>query len=298
MEHQHGREGEGAREATGHAGLLWVADPIMLPIGIMATLLRLALALALFAAAPPSHAQPEAAAEEGRFVDPDALALARRAGEFLRDAKRFRFVAETGYEAVQEDGSKIEFGATRRYTVERPARVRVETEARDGGRRLALFDGKAFVQVDLDENAYSRADLKQPREIDFVIDLLRERLDSPVPLGELLRNDPRPALEDSIEAALVVGDERLRGVPCSHVALRNPDADVQLWIAKGAQPLVRRVVITYRTLEGEPSFWADLDEWSFPATLDAATFRFDPPAGAERVRLEVYAPPTEQEAAP
>lgn len=270
----------------------------MLPMPVMATLLRLA--LVLLAAAAPLHAQPaepEAPAAEEALVDPAAIALARRAGEFLRDAKRFRFVAEMGWEAVQDDGSRFEFGATRRYTVERPGSVRVETESRDGGRRLALFDGKAFVQVDLDENAYARADLKSPRDIDFVVDLLRERLDTPVPLGELLRNDPRAAFEDSIEAAVVVGDERLRGVPCSHIAVRNPDADVQLWIASGAQPLVRRVVITYRTLEGEPSFWADLDEWSFPAKFDAATFRFDPPAGAERVRLEVHAAP-ESEPAP
>jgi hypothetical protein len=266
----------------------------------MATSLRLAFSIALLAAAAPLYAQPaepEAPAAEESLVDPAAMALARGAGEFLRDAKRFRFVAETGWEVVQDDGSRFELGATRRYTVERPGSVRVETESRDGARRLALFDGKALVQVDLDENAYARADLKQPRDIDFVIDLLRERLDTPVPLGELLRNDPRAALEDSIEAAVIVGEERLRGVPCSHVALRNPDADVQLWIASGAQPLVRRVVITYRTLDGEPSFWADLDDWSFPAKLDAAAFRFDPPAGAERVRLEVYAAP-EPEPAP
>ena len=261
---------------------------------------HVALALALLGAAAAAHAQEQPPAEEAAFVDPEALALARRAGEFLREAKRFRFVAETGYEAVQEDGSKIEFGATRRYAVERPGRVRVEAELRDGGRRLAVFDGKSLVQADLGENAYARADLKEPHDLDFVVDLLRERLDTPVPLAELLRNDPRTAFEDSLEAAVVVGDERLRGAPCVHIALRNPDSDLQLWIASGAQPVLRRVVILYRNLEGQPTFWADLDEWSFPEKLDAALFRYEPPAGAERVRFEVRpAPepePAEQEA--
>lgn len=264
---------------------------------------RIGLVLALLGAALGAQAQePAAPPEDARHLDEEAIALARRAGEYLRAAPRFAFVGDSGYEAVQEDGSKIEFGSTRRYTVERPSRVRVETEPRDGGRRLAVFDGKSFVQADLDENAYARADLKEPREIDFVVDLLRERLDTPVPLGELIRNDPRTAFEDSLQAAVVVGEERLRGVPCMHIALRNPDADIQLWLQSGPQPLVRRVVITYRTLEGQPSFWADLDEWAFPAKLDPAVFQFAAPEGAERVRFDARPAPApdpaaEQEAA-
>jgi hypothetical protein len=124
-----------------------------------------------------------------------------------------------------------------------------------------------------------------------MIDLVRERLDTPLPLAELLRNNPRQAIEDSLEAADVVGMQRLRGADCDHVALRNPDADVQLWIARGEQPLLRRVVITYRNLDGQPSFWADLDDWSLAPEIDAGSFRWAPPEGAERIRFEVRAAP-------
>lgn len=252
----------------------------------------LALGLALVATAGWAEAPVEAPAVEAVDpVDPEALAIATRAGDFLREAKRFSFSADSGYEVVQEDGSKLEFGSARRYLVQRPDRVRVETEPREGGRRLTLFDGTTFVQADLGENAYARADLKQPRDIDFMIDLVRERLDVPLPLAELLRNNPRQAIEDSLESADVVGTPRLRGIDCDHIALRNPDADLQLWIAQGEQPVVRRVVITYRNLDGQPSFWADLDDWSFAPEIDAASFRWAPPEGAERVRFEVRAAP-------
>jgi hypothetical protein len=251
-----------------------------------------AFALVLGAGMARAEAPAEASAEEAApLLDPDALAVANRAGDFLRETKRFSFSAESGYEVVQEDGSKIEFGNTRRYVVQRPDRVRVENEPREGERRLTVFDGKSFVQADLGENVYARTDLKRPRDIDFVIDLLRERLDSPIPLAELLRNNPRQAIEDSLEAADVVGRERLRGMDCDHIALRNPDADLQLWIARGERPLVQRVVITYRNLDGQPSFWADLDDWSFAPEIDAATFHYAPPEGAERVRFEVRPAP-------
>jgi hypothetical protein len=54
---------------------------------------------------------------------------------------------------------------------------------------------------------------------------------------------------------------------------------------------VRRVVITYRNLEGQPSFWADLDGWSFDPKLPADAFTYRPPAGAERVRFDVRPAP-------
>jgi hypothetical protein len=261
--------------------------------------ISICLSLALALTAGSGLAQEAAPADEAPAIDPEALAVVHRAGDFLRDAGRFSFSAESGYEVVQRDGSKLEFGSARRYLVERPNHVRVETATRDGQRRLALFDGTTFVQADVGENAYGRADLKQPRGIDFLIDLMRERLDTPLPLAELLRNDPREAIEDSLEFAYVVGTEKLRGIACDHLALRNPDADLQLWIARGERPLVRRVVITYRTLEGQPSFRADLDDWSFAPEIGAESFRYTPPEGAERVRFDVRpVPAPAQEVSP
>lgn len=255
-------------------------------------LLVLGLALVPWAAAGQA---PEAPSSEGGTVDPDAVAIARRAGDFLREAARFGFAAESSYEVVQRDGSKLEFGSARRYLVQRPDRLRIETTPRDSSPQLIVFDGRSFVQADLGEKAYARADLKEPRDTDFVIDLLRERLDAPLPLAELLRNDPRPAIEDSLESAAIVGRELLRGMDCDHLALRNPDADVELWIERGKQPFVRRVVITYRTLEGQPSFRADLDAWSLAPVLGEDTFRYVPPPGAERIRFEVRAAPRPRE---
>lgn len=242
------------------------------------------LALTLLAGA--AGAQDDAAPSDPA-IESEALEIGERAGDFLRDAGRFRFTAEIGYEVVQRDGVRLEFGSARTYEVVRPAQVRVETEQRSGEKRLTVFDGTTFVVADLTENAYAQADLKQPRDIDFLIDTVRDRLDMPLPLAELLRNDPRASLTEDLEAAAWVGAERLRGFDCDHLLLRNPDADVQLWIERGEHPWLRRVVITYRTLEGAPSFWANLDDWTLGGESDPGRFRFTPPEGAERVRFEV-----------
>src|SRR5262245_45062442 len=78
-----------------------------------------ALLALLFAAAGASEQEPAAPApaapEASSDVDPDALALAKHAFDYLRAQQRFSFHAETGYEVVQKDGEKLEFGAARTF---------------------------------------------------------------------------------------------------------------------------------------------------------------------------------------
>src|SRR5262245_46552433 len=76
--------------------------------------------------AAPAPAEPSAEFE----LDADALEIAKRAFEFLREQQRFSFRADLGYEVVQQDGEKLEFGSVKTYTVKRPESVRVETEER------------------------------------------------------------------------------------------------------------------------------------------------------------------------
>jgi hypothetical protein len=245
-------------------------------------------AIAQEASAPAPSAAPEASADSE--LDPEATEIAKRAFDFLRGQPRFSFRAETGYEVVQEDGSKLEFGSSKSYTVKRPESVRVETEQRDGDRRLTVFDGKTLTVSDPNRDVYAQVAFAEPRDIDAFVSVARDRLEMPVPLAELLKNDPRKAMEDSLEVAYLVGEEKIAGAACDHLAFRNPDVDAQLWFSRGAQPTLRRIVITYRKLEGQPSFWANLSDWSFAPKLSEATFKFTPGPESSRIRFAL-APP-------
>jgi len=224
-------------------------------------------------------------------VDPQAVAVAQRAGEYLRDHARFSFTAVTAYEVVQADGEKLEFGATRRYLVQRPDRVRIEVDPRSGAERLVVFDGDQLTWAEPALDVYAQLRLKQHRRIDEAIALLRDVLDVPTPLAELLRSDPRADLVGSLTGAYLVGTEKIAGVECDHLALRNPATDVQLWIARGDAPLLRRVVITYRKDKGAPTFAANLDDWLLDPTPAEDAFRYAPPAGAQRIRFALPAKP-------
>ena len=62
---------------------------------------------------------------------------------------------ETEYDALQDSGEKLEFGATRRFTIHRPNRVRIDIEERDGSKKGVRFDGQSLSIFSADENVYA-----------------------------------------------------------------------------------------------------------------------------------------------
>ena len=82
----------------------------------------------------------------------------------------------------------------------------------------------------------------------------------------------------------------ISGVMCDHLALRGEKEDVQVWIARGAEPVPRRSVITYRQIEGQPQFWAQFTEWNFSPEGAETTFTVAPPEDAKRIRFFVDIP--------
>ena len=70
-----------------------------------------------------------------------------------------------------------------------------------------------------------------------------------------------------------------------HIAARNANEDFQVWIDVGDVPALRRLVVSYRQEAGHPQYWAYFTDWEFGVKPDSRTFVFQPPAGAERIRL-------------
>jgi len=58
---------------------------------------------------------------------------------YLAGLQAFSVNVLAGYDAVQNNGQKIEFSERRKLTVDRPARLRMEEVASDGGGDLILL---------------------------------------------------------------------------------------------------------------------------------------------------------------
>lgn len=238
-------------------------------------------------AAEPVAEKSAAEAEPADDIDPKAVALLSAFGKALEAQPRFSFAVDFAYEVVQEDGQRLEFGASRVYTVRRPDHLRIDESRRVGGRRAIFYDGDSLTVYAPGDKVYALAKLKQHRDLDSMIDVVRDALDMPIPLGDLLRANPLRRIEEGMRAAYIVGREDLSGVECDHVAWQTDEVDGEAWLTTGDLPLLQRVTIDYRELEGQPSFRAQFTSWNRSPDVADSVFEFEPPADVERVRFSV-----------
>ncbi len=264
-------------------------------IGKAAAALTVAAALLLWSGTAP--AQVEAPATTGEELGRQEMEILMNMARFLGQAQRFSVSVRSGYEAIQEDGERIEFGEKRRYLLQRPDRMRVDVERSDGEQGMVLFDGKEITAFKAGDNVY--ATVEKPGTVDGALVYLVRDLQLTVPLARMFHTKLPQQFEQLIQSVEYVETDALFDVPVDHLAVRTAEVDCQIWLAQGEQPLPRRVVITYRDVPGQPQFWADFSNWNMAPEAPADRFVFTPPAGGEKVpfiipaRFPSQAPPEE-----
>ena len=239
----------------------------------------LAWALTLLLLSVPGRAQETRTAKPE--LDEKANAVLKRMAEFLSQAQRFSVTVDIGFDAVQESGQKIEYGETRQIVLRRPEHLRLDATKRDGSKSTVLFDGKAITVIHPQENVYGT--VTKPGSVEEAVAYFVHDLDMRLPLAELLNSQLAQRLPAQVRTAAYVEPSSIAGVPCDHLALRGDEADLQVWVAQGAQPLPRRLVITYRQADGRPQFWAQFSDWNLSPEVPDALFAFTPPTGAAQI---------------
>jgi hypothetical protein len=215
----------------------------------------------------------------------EAAALLKDMTEYLAGLQNFTVAFRSGYDVVQSSGQKIEFGETRRVTLSRPDRLRVEEIAGDGKRDLAIFDGRNISVLDADADVFAQA--PQPPLLDDALAYFVRGLRIRMPLALLLTTSLPSALPGRVKTIDYVESTEILGAPTHHIAGRTENVDFQFWIEKGEQPLPLRVVITYKLSPGEPQFWANFADWNTSPSIEKSTFVFVPPPGARQIPFAV-----------
>jgi len=228
-----------------------------------------------------------AGAQSESALEPTAIAILHRMAGYLTGLQAMRVQAEVEYDAVQSDGQRIEFGASREISVRRPDRIRVDAADRRGAQRSLFYDGKQVTLFDQTNAVYATAE--QTGEIESILRYLEEELRVPLPLRELVSKRLDEHLTKGLVFADVVGEESIDGVRCDHLALRNEDRGIQLWIEQGEKPLPRRIVITYEGAPGQPQFRARLSGWDVSPQIEDSVFDFKPPQGTEKIMFRSVA---------
>jgi hypothetical protein len=248
------------------------------------------LGLLLLACASPAWAQGESAPI---LMEPEAIELLEAAASHLAKSKTFRMRSRISYDSIQEDGEKLEFGASRNILIARPDKARIETRHRDGRHTVLIIDGERLWLYTPAQRAYGSA--PQPGDIGASLEFVARELGVPQPLSDLLVADPYQVMAEGLTSAMIVGDSEIDGVACLHAAYRNDVGDFQLWVSR-SEHQIQRLVISYRNQPGQPQFRADLEGFDPQPKIGPETFAFSPPEDAERLRFIVNTKPhTEEE---
>jgi hypothetical protein len=231
--------------------------------------------------AAPAKATTAATAPALTESQAQAQAILKRMAQFLGQAQRFSVNVRSGYDAVQKSGQKIEFGETRKLTLSRPDRLRVDGERSDGTKILTVFNGRDITLVDANNNVYATA--PQPGSLDDSIIYFVKDLGMRMPLAALLLSRLPGEFDERVRSIDYVEKTNIYGITSHHLAARTDTVDFQVWVTDGDKPLPLRIVLTYKDSPGQPQFWALLSDWNLAPAIAEGTFTASVPKGAQKV---------------
>ena len=237
----------------------------------------------ILGAVPAIHAaaQPKAAISE------EASSALLRMGQSLR-AEQFSFQARTIRVYSDASGQPLHISHTLKVTVHRPNRMLVDVTGDDGVTKL-VFDGKTAVVYSATQKKYATIPVPEGT----IAGMLQEavgRLGIDFPLADFLTETPDKAFLTGITEGRVVNTVTVDGVPCLHMFFSQPPGiELELWLEKNEQSLPRRLIVTYRSLPGQPNFIAEFSDWNFSIHTSDADFVFQPPADATQLQLKPVA---------
>jgi hypothetical protein len=235
------------------------------------------------AAQPAKQAKPA--------ISEEASAALLRMGQTLR-AEQFSFQARTVRVYADPNGEPLHIFHTLKVTMHRPNRLLAEVTGDDGSSKL-VFDGKIAVIYSAAQNKYATIAVPEGT-IEAMMKEAVGRLGVDLPLADFLSEAPNKAFLSGVTSGRLVDTVTIDGAPYDHLFFSQPPGiDLELWLSKNERALPSRLIVTYRSLPGEPNFIALFSDWNFDIHPSDAEFTFQPPAGAQEVALKpVAAAPT------
>ena len=234
---------------------------------------------------PAAHAANQAKPA----ISDEASAALLRMGQTLR-GEQFSFQAKTIRVYSEANGEPLHIFHTMKVTVHRPNRMLVDLTGDDGSGKLA-FDGKTLTLFSVQDKKYASMSVPEGTTIDGMLKEAVGRYGVDFPLADFLSEAPNKAFLTGVTSGRVVNTVTIDGTPYDHLFFSQPPGiELELWLSKNEQSLPRRLIVTYRSLPGQPNFIAEFSDWNFNIHPTDAEFVFQPPAEAAQVALKPPAP--------
>jgi hypothetical protein len=226
---------------------------------------------------PPAHAAPAATPA----ISEEAGAAVAQMGKSLL-ASQFSFQARTLRVYTEPGGQPLHIVHAMKVTVHRPDRVMIDLSGDDGATKL-YYDSKTVVVYGVETKKYIT--IPAPNTIQGMLEMMLGERGFDFPLADLLTNAPDKSFLLGVTSGREVNTVTIDGVPCRHLFFtQRPGIEIELWVEKNDGALPRRIIVTYRSQPGQPSYVAELSDWNLAIHPSDADFVFQPPPGAEQTQ--------------
>ena len=222
---------------------------------------------------------PQVTAQAG---SPDPVELLQEMSSYLESLESFELQANVAFDDVPLPDTKVLYSGSMEVHLRRPDRLHVTYQDDLTARELWL-DGSMVTVLAPTENVWAAA-AAEP-SIDATLSMLAADYDLSIPLEDLFVADPLTPLTANVKAERYVGLHDVNGVPCHHLIFGQETINWQVWIEAGSKPLVRKVVITYKTLPMAPQFAVVITGWNLNPTLPDSRFQPEIPDDAARIEI-------------
>src|SRR4051794_846953 len=215
-------------------------------------------------------------------ISEEANAAVQQMGKTLAAAD-MSFKARTIRVYEDDKGQPLHIFHTTSVVMHRPDRLVIKVTGDDGSHKL-FYDGKTVTLVGFDKTKYGQ--MEAPNTITAMLEEVVGQLGVDFPLADLLAPAPHEAFLSGVTTGSEINTVMIDGAPYRHLLFSQPPGiELELWGSKNEQALPARLIVTYRTLPGQPNLIAEFSDWTFGTRHPDSEFAFQPPPGATKVDL-------------
>ena len=217
-----------------------------------------------------------AAAEE---VDPRDLVA--RMSETIAGLDSFRIDGDSYADARLPEGLIVEQAAEVTARVRRPGAIRLTK--RSAVDTVEIFFSDTHFTVFTESNGFYGQTELEPG-IESAVEYAIDELGIDAPALDFLVTDVAENLLANAEEIDYLGTALIRGRAHDHVVIRQPEIDVQLWIASEGPPLPGKMSISSKWEGGAPRFVIFMN-WDSDPDNPEDELDFEPPEGATQIPI-------------
>jgi hypothetical protein len=214
--------------------------------------------------------------------DTEAKAAFKRMTDHLSSQSAFSVGYDTTLEFVSADLMKVGVASSGTLSFKRPDKIRM-TRSNGLVDMELVYDGKALTLYGKALNIFGKIPVEGT--VDDAIAMLRDNAGLDLPAADLLSLNSYEIMMENIIDAQALGEGRIRGQACDHLAFRTRDVDWQIWVRQGPEPFPCRLTITSKMSLYAPSYTIEFGDWQSGGA--AATDDYTPKLAADAKEVDL-----------